>query len=114
MTDAHIADLVSLRKEVQGPQSLMTTEKAINVDGEYRGGIKFERHDQAINSAKGPWCYQLAATIQSQKALSAPGVQSKVTQRIRDKDAQMRFDLLQVSSLAQSIQISTFHLNFNF
>lgn len=71
-------------------------------DGNYVGGIAFERHLRAVNISGSQRAYQLATTFQTPKALSAPGRQAKApTSGVLDSDALMRKNIVKVSNFVQ-------------
>jgi hypothetical protein len=74
----------------------MTESKAICVDGHWKGGIRFERHERAVNLKQAKRCYQVALTIQTPRSLAAPGCQAKVHDVAPDEDAAMRKNLIMV------------------
>lgn len=94
----HISAILKLQSEILGSPEDMTREKAVKVGDRYFGGINFERHDRAKNDSTR--CYQLAATFQAAKNMSAPCAQGKVYQVKKDSDAKMRFNLVKVSTLS--------------
>ncbi|KDR71681.1 hypothetical protein GALMADRAFT_213585 [Galerina marginata CBS 339.88] len=98
--DYEVTDYEMLREDITGPPDLVTSTKAVKTGESYSGGIAFERHDRAVNIKKGPRCYQLATTVQAQKVMSAPGSQGKVCHLAKDKDAQMRFNVVKIGARA--------------
>ncbi|KDR76755.1 hypothetical protein GALMADRAFT_210635 [Galerina marginata CBS 339.88] len=100
LDDQEITEYETLRGDIQGPPELMTGTKAVKTSEGYKGGVQFERHDRAVNIKTGPRCYQLAATVQAQKVMSSPGVQGKVCHLVKDKDAQMRFNIVKIGARA--------------
>ncbi|KDR79831.1 hypothetical protein GALMADRAFT_136421 [Galerina marginata CBS 339.88] len=100
LDDDEITEYEAIRSDILGPPELMTSTKAVKTADGYEGGIQFERHERAVNIRTGPRCYQLGATVQAQKVMSSPGLQGKVCAVVKDKDAEMRFNIVKIGARA--------------
>ena len=91
-----IANARRLQKEAIGDRNLCTPEKPTKVDGEYSGGIHFERTDTAVNVPKAPRAYPLGPSVEEIPNAHAPGRGSKVYGGQVGEDLRLRKELLQV------------------
>ena len=92
--------LLDVQAFILGPSNDRGPEKAVKVNGEWVGGVGFERSDRAVSIEKDKRCYQLATSFQVQKLLSAPAANTKVHEIKKDHDAKMRFEILKVGYTA--------------
>jgi hypothetical protein len=74
----------------------MMESKATCVDGHWKGGIRFERHERVVNLKQAKRCYQVASTIQTPRSLAALGCQAKVHDVAPDEDVAMHKNLIMV------------------
>lgn len=87
-----------MKIEVGGPRDDRTPNKSVLVDGEWREGTKFEKHEQAVHVSTSQRCYTLVHSYQSPRNLVGPTVGAKVAMGQEPSDHQvLRKTIIQVS-----------------
>jgi hypothetical protein len=101
MPDDLVSQLEELSERLLGPQDDMGPDKPVKArrGGPLAGGIYFERRDCARCLHNAPRCYNLACVNQGQKGrLTVPGSHAKMYDMVKDADAAMRFNLINLGA----------------
>jgi hypothetical protein len=81
---------------VLGPKELISSEAAVNKDGEWVGGTQFERNDYVVG-VKGARCYTLGQSHQISRRLISPNAAGKIMDDSMNSDQLLRQKMVKVS-----------------